>query len=93
MKANVAKNRIQRGQIIRELIHTYPEPKTIRQMENSLMSSGVIIADISQLLSYLADKEYIGITGEDYSYDNVIKLRAKGVDLAEGTIEDNGVEV
>ena len=93
MNPKSAKNRIQRGQVIRELINSYPEPKTIRQLENALSSSGVIIADISRLLAYLADKGYIGIDGENYDYNNVIALRAQGVDLVEGTIEDDGVEV
>lgn len=93
MNSKVIKNKIHRGQIIRELINSYPEPKTIRQLENSLTSSGVIIADISRILAYLADKEYISIDGEDFNYNNVITLKAKGVDLAEGTIEDDGVEV
>ncbi|OQB15727.1 MAG: hypothetical protein BWY15_00440 [Firmicutes bacterium ADurb.Bin193] len=93
MNSKAIKNRMYRGQIIRELINAYPEPKTIRQLENSLVSSGVIIADISRLLAYLADKQYITIEGEDYAYNNLITLRALGVDLAEGTIEDDGVEV
>ena len=93
MNSKTVKNRIQRGQVIRELINSYPEPKTIRQLENALSSSGVIIADISRLLAYLADKGYIGIDGEGYDFNNIIALKAKGVDLMEGTVEDDGVDV
>lgn len=57
------------------------------------------IPDISKYLDYLQGAGYIEFTEEKvtaynaYANDAVIKLTKEGVDLAEGTIEDNGVDI
>ena len=64
------------------------------------MASGVIISpDISKYLDYLNGAGYIEFTQDRvtaytaYSKDAVVKLTKKGIDIAEGTIEDPGVDV
>ena len=70
------------------------------QGPNGMRARGVIIApDISKYLDYLQGAGYIEFTEEKvtaynaYANDAVIKLTKEGVDLAEGTIEDNGVDI
>lgn len=54
---------------------------------------------LSKYLDYLQGAGYIEFTEEKvtaynaYANDAVIKLTKEGVDLAEGTIEDNGVDI
>ena len=64
------------------------------------VAAGLIISpDISKYLDYLQGAGYIEFTEEKvtaynaYANDAVIKLTKEGVDLAEGTIEDNGVDI
>ena len=68
--------------------------------EPRLETAGLIISpDISKYLDYLQGAGYIEFTEEKvtaynaYANDAVIKLTKEGVDLAEGTIEDNGVDI
>ena len=67
---------------------------------NAMIAAGLIISpDISKYLDYLQGAGYIEFTEEKvtaynaYANDAVIKLTKEGVDLAEGTIEDNGVDI
>lgn len=71
-----------------------------RQLSNAMIAAGIIISpDISKYLDYLQGAGYIEFTEEKvtaynaYANDAVIKLTKEGVDLAEGTIEDNGVDI
>ena len=64
------------------------------------MSSGMIVSpDLGKYLDYLEEAGYIEFVDEKvkaytaYADDAVIKLTKLGVDLAEGTIEDNGVDI
>lgn len=65
-----------------------------------MMADSLIISpDISKYLDYLQDAGYIEFTNKKvtaytaYAKDAVIRLTKSGVDLAEGTIEDPGVDV
>lgn len=93
-------NKAIRGYIIRCLVKGFNNTALTRQISNSMMAAGLIISpDISKHLDYLQGAGYIDFTEEKitaytaYSKDAVIKLTKSGVDLAEGTINDPGVDV
>lgn len=99
-KAEIRQNKAVRGYIIRCLVKGFNNTALTRQISNSMIASGVVISpDISKYLDYLQDAGYIEFTKEKvtaytaYAADAVIRLTKKGVDLAEGTIEDPGVDV
>ena len=98
--AEVNHNKAVRGYIIRCLVKGFNNAALTRQISNSLMASGLIISpDISKYLDYLNGAGYIEFTQNRvtaytaYSKDAVVKLTKKGIDIAEGTIEDPGVDV
>lgn len=89
-----------RGYILRSLAKGNNNSLLIRQITNSLMADGLIVSpDISKHLDYLKEAEYIAFTDRRvtaysaYRQDAVIKLTRKGVDLLEGTTDDDGVDV
>lgn len=99
-KAEVKQNKAIRGYIIRCLVKGYNNTALTRQMSNAMMAANIIISpDISKYLNYLYGAGYIEFTSEKvtaytaYSEDAVVRLTKKGVDLAEGTIDDPGVDV
>ena len=99
-KAEVRQNKAVRGYIIRCLVKGYNNTALTRQLSNAMIAAGLVISpDISKHLDYLEDAGYIEFTEEKvtaynaYAHDAVIKLTKEGVDLAEGTIEDNGVDI
>ncbi len=99
-KAEIRQNKAIRGYIIRCLVKGYNNTALTRQLSNAMIAAGLIISpDISKYLDYLQGAGYIEFTGEKvtaynaYADDAVIKLTKEGVDLAEGTIEDNGVDI
>ena len=72
----------------------------VRQLSNAMMASGLIVSpDISKHLDYLHEAGYVEFTDKKikaytaYVNDAVVRLTKAGVDLAEGTIEDNGVDI
>ncbi len=96
----VSQNKSVRGYIIRSLVRGYNDTLFCKQISNSLMGSNMIInPDIGEYLKYLHDKGYIEFTDKKiksinaYKNDAAVTLTAKGVDLAEGTIDDPGVDV
>lgn len=98
-RINQAGNKRLRGEIIHMLHLAYPNPMETRTLNDVLRDAGYpVIGDISPHLDYLEDKGYIRI---DHNEDaklvsapvTLCKLSAKGVDLAEYTIEDPGVDV
>ena len=98
--AEVNHNKAIRGYIIRCLVKGYRNSALTRQLSNTLISAGLIISpDISKYLDYLEDAGYIEFEDHKvtaynaYSNDAVVKLTKTGVDLAEGTIEDAGVDI
>ncbi len=99
-KTVIRQNKAIRGYIIRCLVKGYNNTALTRQMSNAMMASGLIVfPDISKYLDYLEGAGYIEFTDDKitaynaYANDAVIKLTKAGVDLAEGTIEDNGVDI
>ncbi len=93
-------NKAIRGYIIRCLVKGFNNTALTRQVSNSMMAAGLIISpDISKYLGYLQGAGYIEFTSEKvtaytaYAKDAVIRLTKSGVDLAEGTIDDPGVDV
>ncbi|MBQ7232796.1 MAG: hypothetical protein IJX07_06225 [Bacillales bacterium] len=82
------RNRHKRGQIIRMLSGLYPSSITKSQLISGMQGYGVnVTADIDRYLAYLMDKEYI----KGDLHGEFITLTAKGVDLIEGRIEDQGL--
>nr|WP_179963784.1 MULTISPECIES: hypothetical protein [Clostridia] len=82
------------------MVKGYNNTALTRQLSNAMIAAGLIISpDISKYLDYLQGAGYIEFTEEKvtaynaYANDAVIKLTKEGVDLAEGTIEDNGVDI
>ena len=67
--------------------------------QNKAIRGYIISPDISKHLNYLQGAGYIEFTSEKvtaytaYAKDAVIRLTKSGVDLAEGTIDDPGVDV
>lgn len=99
-KAEINHNKAIRGYIIRCLVKGYDNRAMTRQLSNTLMSAGMIVSpDISKHLDYLQDAGYIEFTDHKvtaynaYASDAVVKLTKMGVDLAEATIEDAGVDI
>ena len=99
-QAEIKQNKAIRGYIIRCLVKGFNNTALTRQISNSMMAAGLIVSpDISKYLDYLQGAGYIEFTAEKvraytaYSKDAVIKLTKEGVDLAEGTTEDAGVDV
>lgn len=99
-QAEVNRNKAVRGYIIRCLVKGFNNSALTRQASNAMMADGLIISpDISKYLDYLQDAGYIEFTNKKvtaytaYAKDAVIRLTKSGVDLAEGTIEDPGVDV
>jgi hypothetical protein len=99
-QAEVNQNKAIRGYIIRCLVKGYNNTALTRQVSNAMMAAGLILSpDISKYLNYLQGAGYIEFTDKKvtaytaYAKDAVMSLTKKGVDLAEGTIEDPGVDV
>lgn len=99
-RAEVQHNKSVRGYIIRCLVKGYNNMALTRQLAAAMISAGIVISpDISKYLDYLVDAGYIEFTDEKvtaytaYANDAVIRLTREGVDLAEGTTEDKGVDV
>lgn len=99
-KAEIRQNKAIRGYIIRCMIKGFNYTAVVRQLSNAMMAGGLIVSpDISKHLDYLEDAGYIEFTEKkvtaynSYANDAIIKLTKKGIDLAEGTIEDNGVDI
>ena len=99
-KAEVRQNKAIRGYIIRCLVKGYNNTALTRQLSNAMIASGLIISpDISKHLDYLQGAGYIEFTNDKvtaynaYREDAVVKLTKAGVDLAEGTIDDAGVDI
>lgn len=99
-QSEVKKNKAIRGYIIRCLVKGYNNSALIRQISNAMMADGLIISpDISKYLDYLQSAGYIEFTNKKvtaytaYANDAVVRLTKLGVDLAEDTVEDPGVDV
>ncbi len=96
----IKQNKAIRGYIVRSLVKGYQNALLVRHIVNSMVADGLIVSpDISKHLEYLLEAGYIVFTNSKvnsytaYMADAVIRLTKKGVDLAEYTIEDPGVDV
>lgn len=96
----IKRNKAIRGYIIRSLVKGYNYTAVTRQIAGALYASGLIISpDISKHIDYLMDAGYVEVTSEKikayrtYKDDTIIKLTKEGVDLAEGTRNDPGVDI
>ena len=105
-KAEIKQNKAIRGYIIRCLVKGYNNTALTRQLSNAMIAAGLIISpdiskyyDVDKQFLYLQGAGYIEFTEEKvtaynaYANDAVIKLTKAGVDLAEGTTDDNGVDI
>jgi len=80
---------------MRILVLFYPSPVSVKDLKLSLMEYGINNqADTSKHLFYLEDKCYLtcseGFVSE-FNDDNLVTITAKGIDLVEGTIGDDGL--
>lgn len=94
------RSRAIRGYIIRCLIRSCNNTALTKHLSNSLFMQGYIMSpDIKKYIDYLVNGGYIEFTDKKvkaytiYADDAVVKLTNKGINLAEGTIEDPGVEM
>ena len=86
------RSRAIRGYIIRCLIRSCNNMALTKHLSNSLFMQGYIMSpDIKKYLDYLTDKKVKAYT--IYADDAVVRLTNKGINLAEGAIEDPGVEM
>lgn len=99
-REEVKRNKAIRGYIIRCLVKGFNNSALTRQVSNAMIAAGLIYSpDIGKYLGYLEDAGYIELTDERvtaynaYAEDAVIRLTKAGVDLAEGTISDPGVDI
>lgn len=99
-RAEVKRNKAVRGYIIRCLVKGFNNSALTRQISNAMIAAGLVISpDISKYMDYLQDAGYIEFTDERvtaynaYAEDAVVRLTKEGVDLAEGTVTDPGVDI
>lgn len=92
---DILKKKELRGSIIERLYGFYGEDISISVLKASLPLSGVLTeTDLKSALYYLGEigKEYIRVVVNKSCYmDSLIWLTPKGVNLAEGDMEDVGV--
>lgn len=98
--AEVKNNKAIRGYILRGLVKGYNNALLVRQITNALMGDGLILTpDIGKYLDYLEDGGYLEFANAKvnaynaYKNDAIVRLTKKGVDLVEGTIEDDGIDI
>lgn len=96
----IRNNKAIRGYIIRSLVKGNNYCLLVKQIANLLINSGMVYSqDIGKYLEYLVEAEYIEFTDKKikayaaYREDAIVKLTRRGVDLAEGTIDDPGVDI
>jgi len=95
-----AQNKAIRGYILRSLVKGSQYRLYVRQIVNSLLASAMIVSpDISKHLAYLQEAGYIEFVTPKtnaynaYTKEGVIRLTREGIDLVEGTVEDDGVDI
>lgn len=96
----IRRNKAIRGYIIRCLVKGHNYTAATRAIAGAMYGAGLILSpDISKHVDYLVDAGYVEVTDgkikayRTYADDAILKLTKDGVDLAEGTIEDPGVDV
>lgn len=93
-------NKIVRGWIVRILSRCYPLGMETLSLQKQLYNLGykVLKKELKAQLAYLQEDGFIekisyGDEFRDELVNKTYKLTTKGVDLAEGTIEDSGVSI
>lgn len=90
-----AENKILRGNVIEKLYKNYGEDIKIAILRNLLRTRGYITElELKKVIFYLGgeDKRYIHVeVNQENWLDSLIWLTPKGVNLAEGDIQDVGV--
>lgn len=96
----VQQNKAIRGYIVRCLIKGSNNAAITKHISNALFVQGMIYSpDIRKYIDYLVNGGYVEFADRNvkaytsYAEDAVIRLTNKGVNLAEGTITDPGVEI
>ena len=88
-------NKKYRGEVMRVLALFYPTPITVKQIKLSLLEYGITNgADVSKHLQYLLDKNYIMVDkefAEDFREEHLLRMSPAGVDLIEGSIDDDAI--
>ena len=91
----IIKTKQLRGNILEALYHYYGEDISLSVLKSSLMLSGLLTdARLKSAIYYLGGKEkeyvHLELNKNDYM-DSLIWLTPRGVNLAEGDLEDVGV--
>lgn len=93
----ISERKVLRGNVIEKLYSTYGEDIRIAILKNLLRTSGLITeAELQKAIFYLGGegKKYVHVeVNRDNWLDSTIWLTPAGVNLAEGDIEDIGVEI
>ena len=88
-------NKKYRGEIMRVLALFYPTPISVKQVRLALLEYGISNgADTSKHLQYLLDKDYINVDkefAEDFKEEHLLRMSPAGVDLIEGTLDDDAI--
>lgn len=88
-------NKKYRGEVMRVLALFYPTPITVKQIKLSLLEYGITNgADVAKHLQYLLDKNYIMVDkefSEDFKEEHLLRMSPAGVDLIEGSIDDDAI--
>ena len=96
-KLEVAKAKLLRGNIISKLYDFYGDDITVATLKQVMSYGGYNSdKDIKRAIYYLTgpSKRYIKLVYNKYNYmDSLIWLTPEGVNLAEGDLEDIGVEL
>lgn len=99
-RMTVARRKCARGTLLTLLYANQTAAVTLRSLEYAMMQDDPRISmEIGEHVYYLADKEYVKVFLGDDPFpmtqnpprEALVRLTAKGVDLMEETIDDNGV--
>ena len=99
-KVTIIRKKCARGMLLAMLYDHQSAAVMLRTLEYAIMQDDPHIStEIDAHVYYLADKGYVKVyhDGEEMTLasnpprDALIRLTAKGIDLMEGTIEDDGV--
>lgn len=86
-----------RGNIIESLYNLYPQEVTINTLKQLLRYKGYTYeTEVQKALYYLQGKEYISLVAEEADveyWENEIVLTPLGINLAEGDVDDMGVNL
>lgn len=99
-KMTIARRKCARGTLLTMLYDNQTAAVMLRSLEYAMMVDDPhISSEIGAHVYYLADKGYVAayMGGEPFTLDKnppreaLVRLTAKGIDLMEGTIDDDGV--